>query len=137
MKIGILGGGQLAQMLALAGIPLGCRFVFYDPSPDCCAAALGRHIQAPYDDWKQLQPFAAAVDVVTYEFENVPLAAVNFVVGHRPLYPKANALEFTQDRLAEKRFFRSLGIPTAQFAHIKTRPDLTCAAEALGYPLVL
>ena len=89
MKIGILGGGQLAKMLALAGIPLGYRFVFYDPAENCCAATLGTHIQAPYDDWQQLQRFAAAVNIVTYEFENVPLTAVNYVAELIPLYPKA------------------------------------------------
>lgn len=137
MKIGILGGGQLAQMLALAGIPLGYRFVFYDPSPDCCAAALGEHIQADYDDWQQLQTFAESVDLATFEFENVPLAAVNFVAEHCTLYPKTNALQATQDRWMEKQLFRRLGIPTPQFADIKSRADLTQAAERLGYPLVL
>lgn len=137
MKIGILGGGQLAQMLALAGIPLGYRFVFYDPTPDCCAASLGTHIQAPYDDWKQLQLFAEAVDIVTYEFENVPLATVNYVAGLTPLYPKANALEKTQDRWLETQFFASLGIPTAKTVDIKSRADLSNAIEILGYPLIL
>lgn len=137
MKIGILGGGQLAKMLALAGIPLGYQFIFYDPAADCCAASLGKHIQAAYDDWQQLQHFAEAVDMVTYEFENVPLSAVNFVARLTPLYPKANALENTQDRWLEKQFFARLGIPTAQTVDIKSRADLSKAAEALDFPLIL
>ncbi len=137
MKIGILGAGQLAQMLALAGVPLGCRFIFYDPSPDCCAAAVGKHIQADYDDWQALQAFAESVDLVTFEFENVPVATVNYISKYCTVYPKANSLEATQDRLVEKQLFARLGIPTAQFINISSRADLTQAANCMGYPLVL
>jgi len=137
MKIGILGAGQLAQMLALAGIPLGYRFVFYDPTPDCCAAAVGEHIQEHYDNWQALQAFAESVDIVTFEFENVPVETVNFIEKHRTVYPKANSLEATQDRLVEKQLFARLGIPTAQFHDISSRADLDQAADSLGYPLLL
>jgi 5-(carboxyamino)imidazole ribonucleotide synthase len=137
MKIGILGGGQLAKMLALAGIPLGYSFVFFDPSPDACAASLGQHIKADYDDWSKLQLFAEAVDLVTFEFENVPLATVNFVNKHCTVLPKENALESTQDRLIEKILFRQLGLPGAAFFDITSLKNLERAAEYLGLPLVL
>jgi len=137
MKIGILGAGQLAQMLALAGIPLGCRFVFYDPTPDCCAAALGKHVQEDYDNWQALQAFAESVDIVTFEFENVPVETVNFIEKHGTVYPKANSLGATQDRLFEKQLFARLGIPTAKFIDITSRADLEQAADSLGYPLLL
>jgi 5-(carboxyamino)imidazole ribonucleotide synthase len=137
MKIGILGGGQLARMLALAGIPLGFRFVIYDPSADCGAAALGKHIKAEYEDQNQLEAFAREVDVVTYEFENVPLASVSFVSSLCPVYPEANALAATQDRLEEKQLFQKLNIPTARFYDIPSITDLYEIGKSLGYPFLI
>ncbi len=137
MKIGILGGGQLAKMLALAGSPFDCRFVFYDPSPNCCAALLGEHIQAGYEDWSRLKKFAKSVDLVTYEFESVPLTTVLFIAEICTVYPKPNALEFTQDRWIEKQLFGRLNIPTAHFVDIKSRTDLTHASLRLGFPFIL
>jgi 5-(carboxyamino)imidazole ribonucleotide synthase len=124
-------------MLALAGLPFDCRFVFFDPSSDCCAATFGHHIRASYDDREQLLQFAKSVDVVTYEFESVPIAAVNYIAEHSRVYPPPNALAVTQDRLTEKRLFRRLGIPTTEFFDIVTRADLLGAARALNYPFVL
>lgn len=137
MIIGILGGGQLARMLALAGIPLGYRFVFYDPAEDCCAASLGTHIQAGFDDKKKLKAFALSVDIVTYEFENVPLSSALLVEQYCKVYPEPSALEVSQDRWHEKQLFRKLGIPTAEFYDLKTYTDLCDAAGQLGYPFIV
>ncbi len=136
-NVGILGGGQLAQMLALAGIPLGLRFVFFDPTEDCCAAALGQHIKADFDDWSQLKIFAESVDIVTFEFENIPLAAIEYVRNIRPVYPEINALQAKQDRLVEKQLFQRLGIATPMFVDIKSRHDLDEAPDILGLPFVI
>lgn len=137
MIIGILGGGQLARMLALAGIPLGYRFIFYDPTPDCCAATLGEHVEASYDDKEQLLAFARAVDVVTYEFENVPLEAAQYIAEHCDVHPKPEALKASQDRLREKTLFRRLSIPTPEFFDITSSKDLYEAAAKLGFPFVI
>ena len=137
MKIGILGGGQLARMLALAGIPMGFRFVFYDPTEGCCAGVLGKHFKSEYSDLEQLEIFAKEVDVITYEFENVPLEAVSFVKTFCRVYPEANALEATQDRLREKNLFHSLGIPIARFRDIKSADELVEIGEDLGYPFII
>ncbi|MGH7457020.1 MAG: 5-(carboxyamino)imidazole ribonucleotide synthase, partial [bacterium] len=87
MTIGVLGGGQLGRMLALAGYPLGLRFRFYDPSPQAPAGHLAELISANYDDLKALERFAAGLDLVTYEFENVPAASAYFLAKHVPVYP--------------------------------------------------
>lgn len=137
MIVGILGGGQLARMLAMAGQPLDCRFVFYEPSAECCAAPFGTHIRADYDDWQALRAFAEGVDVLTYEFENVPLASALFVQQFTRLYPQANALEATQDRLREKRLFRQLGIATPEFFAPDCLDDLHGVARELGFPFVI
>ena len=137
MTVGILGGGQLARMLGLAGIPLGIRFVVYDPAKNVGGAAIGEHICAPYDDLEALGAFARAVDVATYEFENVPVEAATFVEQFCPVLPDKKALYATQDRLRENELFRSLDIPTPQFQAVNSIEDVATAAEALGYPLVL
>jgi 5-(carboxyamino)imidazole ribonucleotide synthase len=137
MTVGILGGGQLARMLGLAGIPMGLRFIVFDPAPDVCGAAIGRHIQAQYDDWDALRAFAEAVDVVTYEFENVPVAAVAHVEKYCRASPDKVALHATQDRLRENRLFQSLDIATPTFLSVDSASELQVAAETLGYPLVL
>ena len=109
MRVGVLGGGQLARMLALEGIPLGHRFTFLEPAPDPPAAALGEVVDTAYDDPAGLARIAAATDVVTYEFENVPAAAAAYLAARLPVLPPPPALEATQDRLVEKRLFRELG----------------------------
>jgi 5-(carboxyamino)imidazole ribonucleotide synthase len=99
--IGIIGAGQLGQMLALAGIALGHRFTFLDPGVQPPAARLGRHIQAEYDDERALEQLAVECDLITLEFENVPVSAVETVTRHNQIYPGAQALAAAQDRVHE------------------------------------
>jgi len=115
MRIGVLGGGQLGRMLALAGYPLGLEFVFYDHNPQACAAALGTLVLGEFDDTEKLTAFAQQVDLVTVEFENIPLAALEHVAQFVPVYPGPRAVSAAQDRLDEKQLFQSLGIPTPEF----------------------
>lgn len=135
--IGILGGGQLGRMLALAGYPLAMRFRIYEPSPEACAGVLATHHQGEYDDWDALKRFADGMDVVTYEFENVPLETARFLQQFAPVYPPPLALETAQERLTEKTFFRTQGIPTPEFAAVTTAEELRAAVEQIGLPSVL
>lgn len=137
MRIGILGGGQLGRMLALAGYPLGHTFRFFDPSPASCAGDVGELVNGSYDDEESLKRFADGLDVITYEFENVPVEAARYLEQYAPVHPNPAALEAAQDRLVEKRYFRTLNIPTAQFEAVDSRDDLDAAVEALGLPAVL
>jgi 5-(carboxyamino)imidazole ribonucleotide synthase len=124
-------------MLALAGYPLGLRFRFLDPSPDACVGQLAEHMLGSYDDPAALERFAEGLDVITYEFENVPVEAARFLSGRVPVYPPPQALEVAQDRLTEKSFFRQHGIPTPPFLPVTTREELNKAARTLGTPAVL
>ena len=124
MKIGVIGGGQLGRMLALAGTPLGMNFAFLDPAPDACAAALGEHIRADYGDQDHLRQLADEVDLVTFEFESVPAETVAFLSQFVPVYPSADALRIARDRWFEKSMFKDLGIPTPAFADIQSQADL-------------
>lgn len=133
----MLGGGQLGRMLALAGVPLGHRFVFLEPAASPCAGHVGEVLAGRYDDEALLAALAAQVDVVTYEFENVPVASARFLEGRVPVFPPPRALEASQDRVVEKEFFRSLGIPTPPFAVVATREELARAVLSLGLPAVL
>jgi 5-(carboxyamino)imidazole ribonucleotide synthase len=137
MRVGVLGGGQLARMLALAGYPMGLRFVFYDPAPDAPAGQVGEIRTAAYDDRRALECFARDVDVATYEFENVPVAAARTVGLRVPIFPSPDALQTAQDRLAEKALFERLQIPTAPFARVDSERDLAAAVEQIGVPAVL
>ena len=137
MNVGVLGGGQLGRMLALAGYALGMRFRFLDPAPDAPAGHLAAHIAGGYDDPQILDRFAAGLDVVTYEFENVPVTAAEHLAQRVAVYPPPPALAAAQDRLVEKRFFVRLGIPTPGFAEVDTRADLDAAVAAIGLPGVL
>jgi 5-(carboxyamino)imidazole ribonucleotide synthase len=137
MKVGILGAGQLARMIALAGYPLGLDFVFLDPSIDACANKLGEHLHGDYDDPALLAELAERADVVTYEFENVPAPVAKFLTEHTKVFPPPKALEVAQDRLVEKNFFESLGIPTPKFAVVDSLADLQQAMASIGYPAVL
>ncbi|MCR3764704.1 SDR family NAD(P)-dependent oxidoreductase, partial [Pseudomonas aeruginosa] len=112
MKIGVIGGGQLGRMLALAGTPLGMNFAFLDPAPDACAASLGEHIRADYGDQEHLRQLADEVDLVTFEFESVPAETVAFLSQFVPVYPNAESLRIARDRWFEKSMFKDLGIPT-------------------------
>ncbi len=135
--IGILGAGQLGRMLALAGYPHGLRFRFFDPAPASPASHLAEQICAPYDDEGALRRFAEGLALVTYEFENVPVAAARLLERHLPVYPPPAALEAAQDRLVEKQFFQRLGIPTPPFAAVDDRAGLDAAVRQLGLPAVL
>lgn len=137
MNVGVLGGGQLGRMLALAGYPLGMRFRFLDPALDAPAGHLAEHVTGGYDDLALLDRFAAGLDVVTYEFENVPVTAAEHLAQRVTVYPPPAALAAAQDRLVEKRFFAQLGIPTPGFAEVDTRADLAAAVAAIGLPGVL
>ena len=135
--IGILGSGQLGRMLALAAARLGLKcHIFADasgPAFDVAAAAT----VAPYEDQEAVELFARSVGAVTYEFENVPLAAAAAASRAAPVRPGAKALEVSQDRLAEKSFVSDLGIPVAPFASVASEADLTAAALTLGTPAIL
>ena len=137
MKIGILGGGQLARMLALAGYPLGLKFIVLDPDPNAGAGGLSEHLLGAYDDPALLAELAEKADVVTYEFENVPAQVAEYLASHTKVYPPANALAVAQDRLLEKTFFNDLGIGTAAFAQIDSLADLEFAMLQMGYPAIL
>jgi 5-(carboxyamino)imidazole ribonucleotide synthase len=137
MKVGILGGGQLARMLALAGVPLGLKFRILEPASGPPAAAAGEVVPGAYDDPEALDRFAEGVDVVTYEFENVPVRSAQHLAAAHPVRPGPQALEMAQDRLAEKEGFRALGIETAPFRTVDSLHDLETAVDALGVPSVL
>ena len=136
--IGILGGGQLARMLALAAATFGLKTHVYAPDGDNPAFDVSAcRTIAAYDDADALARFAQAVQVVTYEFENVPAATVAHLARHCPVRPNRHALATTQDRLIEKRFLRDLGLPTAPFMPVDSFEDLKQAVEAIGRPSIL
>ena len=137
MRIGIVGAGQLGQMLGFAArdLDIECRFV--DPSENPPAAGCGEVIRAPFDDPAALADLAASCDVVTYEFENVPVDALRAITADVPVYPPADALRHAQDRLDEKLLFGRLDIPLPAFHAIDTRDDLDAALDKLGLPMVV
>lgn len=136
--IGILGGGQLGRMLALAAARLGFKTHIYCPDRQSPAFEVTPHKTiAAYDDHAALRAFAEMVDVVTYEFENVPAGTAEFLAGLKPLRPGAKALSISQDRLAEKRFIGDLGIPVAPYRPIREIADLAPALAALGGSAIL
>jgi 5-(carboxyamino)imidazole ribonucleotide synthase len=137
VRIGVLGGGQLGRMLGLAGIPLGLSFTFLDPSLGAPASAVGDQLVGPYDDPEGLRALAAASDVVTYEFENVPRRTAEVLAARKPLRPGVTALATTQDRFAEKSFVAELGIPTARFRAVGNEADLKKVLDEIGRPAVL
>lgn len=137
MKVGVLGGGQLGRMLALAGIPLGVDFRFLDERRDVPAGCVGELFVGAYDDHQLLREFAAGIDVVTYEFENIPVDSVRWLIQHVSVSPPPRALAAAQDRLTEKNLFRDLGIATPEYAAIDDRDDLEAAVTRLGLPLIL
>jgi 5-(carboxyamino)imidazole ribonucleotide synthase len=135
--VGILGGGQLARMLALAGAPLGLRFIVLDTAEDACAAQFVPLLRADYRDRVALADFASRIDVATFDFENVPAESAHWLAERVPVFPNPRALSVAQDRLAEKSLFRELGIPVPEFADIATRADLDAAIAAIGAPSIL
>ena len=137
MRIGIIGAGQLGRMLALAGYPLGLRFVFLDQSTDAPGAQVGRIIPGAFDDAVQLAALAREVDIITFDVENVPVDAVRAIAATRPFLPPVDALGASQDRLHEKTLFRELKIPTPPFAAVDSLQDLQAAADHIGIPGVV
>ncbi len=137
MRIGILGGGQLGRMLALAGHPLGHSFVVLTPEANAPAAAVAETIIAPYTDRAALEELASRVDVVTYEFENVPPEAVEILSPRVPVHPNANALRAASDRLNEKELFTRLGIPTVPYRAVDAASQMDDAVRHIGLPSVL
>lgn len=137
MRIGIIGAGQLGQMLGLAARELGYDCCFVDPADSPPAASTGRVIRAPFDDHASLRELAGIVDVITYEFENVPVAALRRISDTISIYPPPDALERAQDRLSEKQTFDTLGIPLPAYRRIDSREDIESAATELGLPLVI
>jgi len=137
MQIGILGGGQLGRMLALAGYPLGLRFRTLDLSSEAPAGQVSELMAADFNDTDALKRFARGLDVVTYEFENVPVDPARFLSRRVAVFPPPEALEAAQDRLTEKRFFERLGIPTPPFIAVDSWDDLKNALNDTGLPAVL
>lgn len=137
MRVGILGGGQLGRMLALAGYPLGLRFRTLDLSPEAPAGHASELMVADFNDTDALKRFARGLDLVTYEFENVPVDPARFLSRRVNVFPPPEALEAAQDRLTEKRFFEGLGIPTPAFVAVDSWDDLKEALGEIGLPAVL
>ena len=135
-RVGIVGAGQLGRMLALAGYPLGLRFVFLDKSADAPGGQVGDIILGEFGDAEKLRELSECVDVVTFDVENVPVDAVRAGVT-KPFRPTVELLEKAQDRLQEKELFRSLDIPTPAFAKVDSLAELKDAIRHIGYPAVL
>lgn len=137
MRVGVLGAGQLARMLALAGYPLGLEFLFLSPEQRPCAAPVGDHLRAEFDDEGALLELSERTDLVTFEFENVPARTLRVLSEKKPVFPCAEALNVAQDRLLEKRLFQELEIPVPPFAPVDSLADLEQAVADLGLPAVL
>ena len=137
MTIGVLGGGQLGRMLALAGYPLGLQFVFYDRHSEACASGLGQMMVGEFDDTDRLTAFAQQVDVATVEFENIPLTTLEHAAQSVPVYPAPSAFKAAQDRLEEKQLFAALQIPTPAFYVIDDAQQLADAFSGHGDTLMV
>ncbi len=135
--VGILGGGQLARMMILAGAPLGLRFKLLDPAAEACAGQLAPLQVGAFDDTAALARFVEGVDVVTFDFENVPADSTQWLLDHAPVFPGPLALGVAQDRLSEKTLFRELGIPVPDFAAVSDRTGLDAALARIGTPCIL
>jgi 5-(carboxyamino)imidazole ribonucleotide synthase len=136
--IGILGGGQLGRMLAVAASRLGLRAHIYDPDPGAPAAHVAHALTtANYSDLPALRAFATSVDVITYEFENIPTATLDVLEAIRPIHPNRRALAASQDRLTEKAFLNGLGLTTAHFAAVTSAADMAKAVAQIGTPSIL
>lgn len=135
--IGIIGAGQLGRMLALGGYPLGLKFVFLDKSADAPGAQVGEIILGEFTDAEKIAELAAQVDVMTYDVENVPVAALGDVPKQKIFFPPVAALAAGQDRLSEKQLFQKLRIPTPQYHTVDSMSDLEQAIQVIDYPAVL
>ncbi|MCU9838840.1 5-(carboxyamino)imidazole ribonucleotide synthase [Ruegeria sp. WL0004] len=137
-RIGILGGGQLGRMLSVAAARLGFVTHIYEPGANPPAGQVAHRVTtAGYDDAEALAAFAASVDVITYEFENIPTEALDILEAHRPIRPGREALRVSQDRLTEKSFLRDLGLMTAPFADVTDLASLEAAIGEIGTPAIL
>ncbi|WP_158886030.1 5-(carboxyamino)imidazole ribonucleotide synthase [Rhodanobacter sp. L36] len=135
--LGILGGGQLARMLAIAAAPLGVKALVVDSATDACAGQVAPLVVADWTDYAALEAFAAQVDVVTFDFENVPAETAHWLAEHVAVFPAPHALAIAQDRLAEKNLFRECGLQTPDFMTVATRGDLDRALATVGAPAIL
>ncbi len=136
--IGILGGGQLGRMLSVAAARLGFTTHIFEPGANPPAGQVADRVTtAAYDDADALAAFAASVDVITYEFENIPTHALDLLESHRPIRPGREALRVSQDRLTEKTFLQGLGLKTAPFADITDLESLQAAIDEIGAPAIL
>lgn len=135
--LGILGGGQLARMLALAAVPLGVTVKVVDGVADACAGQVAPLLVTPWTDAAKLQEFATQVDAVTFDFENVPAETARLFAQHTSVCPAPEALAVSQDRVTEKTYFNQCGIPTARFAPVATRAELDTALARIGVPAIL
>jgi 5-(carboxyamino)imidazole ribonucleotide synthase len=136
--IGILGGGQLGRMLSVAASRLGLRTHVFEPALDPPAADVAHEVTtAPYDDLAALTAFATSVDVITYEFENIPTAALDALEAVKPIRPNRRALAISQDRIAEKQFLTGLGLACAPYAAVGSLADLEAAVAEIGTPAIL
>ncbi len=136
--IGILGGGQLGRMLSVAASRLGFITHVFEPSAGCPASHVAdKHVQAGYDDLDALRAFAADVDVITYEFENIPTSALDALEAIKPIHPNRRALATSQDRTVEKEFLQSLGLKTAPFANVSDAKSMADAVATIGAPSIL
>jgi len=137
MVLGVLGGGQLARMLALAAAPLGIKTLVVDSLADACAGQVAPLVVADWNDYEALEAFAAKVDVVTFDFENVPAETARWLAERVAVFPPPPALAVAQDRLAEKTLFRECGLQTPEFMAIDSREDLDQALAKIGAPAIL
>ncbi len=137
MRIGVIGGGQLARMLALAAAPLGVRVHALDPAVDACAGEVAPLEVAAFDDLVALHRFADICDAITFDFENVSAAALGELAAVRPVRPNPRALATAQDRVAEKRLFAAIDTPVAQFAVIDEPGQVVAAAAQVRFPAIL
>lgn len=135
--LGILGGGQLARMMVLAGTPLGVRFRIVDPVAEACAGQIAPLLATSWDAFDTLEPFARAIDAATFDFENVPAATAAWLAEHTRVAPNALSLRTAQDRVLEKTLFRECGLPTTEFAGVATRAELDAALARIGAPAIL
>lgn len=135
--IGILGGGQLGRMLSVAASRLGIRCHIFEPGASPAGDVAWRVTQAPYEDETALRTFADSVDVITYEFENVPTSALDLLEKIRPLHPNRRALSVSQDRMTEKTFLNEIGLSTAPFADVPDQASLAEAIDRIGRPSIL
>lgn len=137
MKIGILGGGQLGLMLAEAATKLGDTCIFWDPDPKACINGRFTHICAPFNDTTARDRFLNDIEVITWESENISIDILHNLEQTKPVFPSINLLKISQDRLLEKKYFRSLGIEVANFIPISTPEELTNVPTVLGKSFII